>query len=185
MNMKFPSPTNISFVGFIQGYKAKRVMAVKDDGKCRRLAAFVKEALEHRSPCQDMLLVVKWKMIQMPLLDCQICKGEVRCEWKGSVQICVIWCFPNAPLNTILGQASKAGSANTCRATPSHCRRWASRCLIISCVFERGLSSLRACVHMAPTFGRMTKISQQPITAFHEKLALPPWILLCVCATIY
>lgn len=47
------------FVGLIQGYIAKRVMAVKDSWKCRGLAAFVKEALEHRSPCQDTLLVVQ------------------------------------------------------------------------------------------------------------------------------
>lgn len=33
-------------------------MAVKDNVKCRGLAAFVKEALEHRSLCQDILLVV-------------------------------------------------------------------------------------------------------------------------------
>lgn len=57
--MKFTSTTNAAFVRFIQGYKAKRVMAVKDNGKCRGLAAFVKEALEHRSLCQDTLLAVQ------------------------------------------------------------------------------------------------------------------------------
>lgn len=50
-----PPFTNGLFVGFIQGYVAKRVMAVKDSWKCRGLSAFVKEALEHRSPCQDTL----------------------------------------------------------------------------------------------------------------------------------
>lgn len=54
-----PLHTNAPFVGFIQGYTAERVMAVKDSWRCRGLAAFVKEALEHRSPCQDMLLVVQ------------------------------------------------------------------------------------------------------------------------------
>lgn len=53
-------PTSAPFVGFTQGYiLTKRVMAVKDNGKCRGLTAFVKEALEHRSPCQDMLLNVQ------------------------------------------------------------------------------------------------------------------------------
>lgn len=57
--MKFTSPTNAPFVGFVQGYIPKRVMAVKDSWKCRGLAAFVKEALEHRAPCRDKLLVVQ------------------------------------------------------------------------------------------------------------------------------
>lgn len=61
MNMKFTSSTNAPFVGFTQGYIAKRVMAVKDSWKCRGLTAFVKAALEHRSPCQDMLLVCTMK----------------------------------------------------------------------------------------------------------------------------
>lgn len=59
MNIKFISPSNAPFVGFTQGYTAKRMMVVKDNGKWRELSAFVQEALEHRSPCQDMLLVVQ------------------------------------------------------------------------------------------------------------------------------
>lgn len=58
--MKLCSPsTCAAFVEFIQGYISKRVIAVKDSWKCRRLTAFVKAAPEHRSPCHDTLLVVQ------------------------------------------------------------------------------------------------------------------------------
>lgn len=98
LSMKFNSPTNALFVWFVQGYIGKRVMAVKDSWKCRRLVAFVTEALEHRSPSQDKLLVVQWKMISP--LDCQVGTGEMPCKWEpqGSANICVIW-YLMSPLN--------------------------------------------------------------------------------------
>lgn len=119
-------------------------MAVKNSWKCRGFAVFVKEALEHRSPCQATLLAVQWKMIQISSLDCQVGTREMSCMWEpqGSVKICRIWYLPNArsypPLTDEL--ASQAGSANTCRATPSSWRHWASHCLIITCGFEREAS---------------------------------------------
>lgn len=125
-------------------------MAVRDNSKCKWLTAFIKEALEHRSPCQDTLLVVQWKMIQISLLDCQVDTVEIPCKWEpeGSVFICVIWYLPNAPhpyppLTDNL--ANQTGSANTCRATPSPWKIWASCFVIIASVLKRGLTYLSGC----------------------------------------
>ena len=57
-NIFSPSSTNAFFVGFTQGYIAKRMKAVKDNGKCKGLTTFVTEASSYRS-LKDILLVVQ------------------------------------------------------------------------------------------------------------------------------
>lgn len=120
-------------------------MAVKDNGKYRGLVAFVKEVLEDsRSPCQDRLLIVQWKITQILLHDFHVDSGEIPCkrELQGGVQVCVIWCLRNAPCTLWLSDewTRLAGSANTCRATPSFLRFWAPHCHF--CKFEKWLSYL-------------------------------------------
>lgn len=59
MNIKFTSLLNVPFEAFTQGYIAQGVKAIKNYSKWRGLSAFVQKALEHRSPCQDMLLLLQ------------------------------------------------------------------------------------------------------------------------------
>lgn len=120
-------------------------MVVKDNGKCRGLTAFVKEVLEDgRSPCQDRLLVVQWKITQIPQHDCQVDSGVIPCKWElqGGGKIYVIWCLRIAPFTLWLSDelTRLAGSANTCRAIPSPWRDWAPHCHFYT--FEERLSYL-------------------------------------------